>query len=440
MSRFSQKLPETQFEELNVLQDLGFKVNSHVKVCKNIDEVIAYWNIWQKKKDKEDYMLDGVVVKVNERSIQEALGYTGKAPRFAIAFKFPAEQVTTTVLDIVLQIGRTGVLTPVAHLKPVLVAGSTVSRATLHNEDEIRRLDVRIGDTVILQKAGDVIPDIVQVLTEMRTGKEKVFMFPTHVAECGGDGKIERVPGQAAWRCVNKNSYAQVKRRLYHFVSKKTFNIDGCGPKIIDQLLDVGLITHSDDIFSLKKGDLESLPRFAEKSITNLLESIQNARRITLPRFIFALSIPQVGEETAFDIANYFGNLEAIMKATKEDLDAISGVGEVVAESVEEWFKDKENKVLVQRLLNFVEIEKVSLGKTKGISTGKTFVLTGTLNSMSRDEAKDRIRALGGNVSSSVSKETNYVVAGESAGSKYDTAVELGVSILSEEEFIKLLS
>lgn len=440
LARSKEQLPKTQFEELNMLKSLGFKVNHHFILCKNIEEVISYWKTWAKKKDKEDYMLDGVVVKVNEREIQDALGYTGKAPRFAIAFKFPAEQVTTVVEDIVLQVGRTGVLTPVAHLRPISVAGSVVSRATLHNEDEIKRLDVRIGDTVILQKAGDVIPDIVKVLTEMRTGKEKIFKFPTHVAECGGDGRIERMPGEAAWRCVNKNSYAQVKRKFYHFVSKKTFNMDGLGPKIIDQLLETGLITHFDDIFTIKRGDLEVLPRFAEKSIENLLFSIENSRKVTLGRFIFSLSIPHVGEETALDIANNFHSIENLLKAKQEELDSLSGIGPVVSQSVYLWFQEKDNRELVKRLLKYVEIEKMKNSVVSKKFSGKTFVLTGTLSKMSRDEAKDKIRALGGDVPSSVSKETDYVVVGDNPGSKYDKALELGVKVLTEEEFTTLIA
>lgn len=438
LARSNESVPKTQFEELNMLKSLGFKVNPYFSLCKNIEDVISFWKTWQKKKDKEDYMLDGVVVKVNEREIQEVLGYTGKAPRFAIAFKFPAEQVTTVVEDIVLQVGRTGVLTPVAHLRPVTVAGSVVSRATLHNEDEIKRLDVRVGDTVILQKAGDVIPDIVKVLTEMRTGKERAYEFPTYVAECGDDGRIERVPSQAAWRCVNKNSYAQVKRKFYHFVSKKTFNIDGLGPRIIDQFLDAGLITHFDDIFTIKRGDLETLPRFAEKSIDNLLASIENARDVTLGRFIFSLSIPHVGEETALDVANHFSSIHNLIKAKKEELDSPSGIGPVVSKSIYEWFQDKENKALITRLLKQVNIKRNMGGGTSKKLSGKTFVLTGTLSKMSRDEAKDRIRALGGDVSSSVSKETDFVVAGENPGSKYDKALEFSVKVLTEEGFIKL--
>jgi len=434
-------VPETQYEELKKLQKFGFKVNPHFIYITKISEILDFWKKWQKRKDKEDYWIDGVVVKVNEKKYQDVLGYTGKAPRYAIALKFPAEQVTTVVEDIVLQVGRTGVLTPVAHLRPVLVAGSTVSRATLHNEDEIARLDVRIGDTVILQKAGDIIPDIVKVLTEMRTGKENKYVFPKKVPECGGDGSVERVPGQAAWRCVNRSSFSQQKRKFYHFVSKKAFDIDGLGPKVIDVLLEKGLISSYDDIFTLKKGDLLALPRFAEKSVDNLLQAIEDAREVTLPRFIIGLSIPQVGEETAYDLAEYFGTLKNLQNASREELESIEGVGEVVAESIYKWFREKENSDLIKKLFKHLEILSEKQVQNSGNNlAGKTFVLTGTLAGLTRDEAKKEIRMRGGEISSSVSNKTDYVVAGENPGSKLDNAKNSGISVLSEEEFLKLIS
>jgi DNA ligase (NAD+) len=272
-------VPESQFNEINLIKELGFKTNKYSKVCKSIDEVQKYYEEWTKKKDSLDYVLDGIVIKVNSVKIQKALGYTGKSPRWGVAYKFPAEQVTTIVEDIVLQVGRTGVITPVAHFKPVLIAGSTVSRATLHNEDEINRLDIRIGDTVIIQKAGDVIPDIVSVVKDLRPKSSKPYIFPTHIPACGGDGRIEKIPGEVAWRCVSKNSFEQQKRKFYYFVSKKCFNIDGLGPKNIDVLLENNLISSFDDIFTLKRGDLLNLPRFAEKSVDNLISSIENEKK-----------------------------------------------------------------------------------------------------------------------------------------------------------------
>lgn len=436
----SGKIPETQIEELQFIQHLGFKVNNNFKLCRNVGDIIKYWKEWQKRAPKEDYLIDGVVIKVNERARQEALGYTGKSPRFAIAFKFPAEQVTTVVEDITLQVGRTGVITPVAHLRPVSVAGSVVSRATLHNEDEIKRLDVRIGDTVVLQKAGDVIPDIVSVVKEMRTGKENPFFFPKKVASCGDDGRIEKIPGQVAYRCVNKNSFAQQRRKLYYFTSKKAFNIDGLGPKIIDQLMDNNLISSCDDIFTFKKGDLLNLPRFAEKSADNLISSIEKSKSVTLSRLLIGLSIPQVGEETANDIANYFKDIGKIRNASFEELEKIDGIGPVVAKSVCDWFADAGNLRILDNLLKYVKIEKVALSpREKSVFAGKSFVLTGTLETMSRDEAKDRIRKNGGEISSAVSSQTDYVVIGENPGSKFDKAKEIGVNILTENELLALL-
>lgn len=429
--------PQTQKEELELLRELGFKINPHFKLCKNIEEVIAFWDTWKKKALKEDYWIDGIVVKVNEKKYQDILGFTGKAPRFGIAFKFPAEQVTTVVTDIVLQVGRTGVVTPVAHLSPVSVAGSSVSRATLHNEDEIARLDVRIGDTVILQKAGDVIPDIVAVVKEMRTGKEKKFTFPKFVEDCGG--LIERIPGQVAYRCVNKDSFAQKRRKFYYFVSKKGFDIDGCGPKVIDALLDAELVGSYDDLFTLKIGDVLALPRFAELSAKNLIEAIDRARVITLGKFLTALSIEHVGEKTAHDVAQIFGSIEKIRKASFEDFNAVYGIGEVVARALADYFADHHHATLLDRLLAQVKIEHQKSKIRNQKLSGKIFVLTGTLRALDRDEAKEYIRAQGGEVAESVSSKTSFVVAGESPGSKYNKAKELNVSILNEQDFLKML-
>jgi DNA ligase (NAD+) len=434
--------PEKQSDELKLLEKLGFKINPYFEVFDSPEGIQKFYEKWTSKKNSLPYGLDGIVIKINSGKIQKALGYTGKSPRWGVAYKFPAEQVTTVVEDIVLQVGRTGVLTPVAHLRPVLVAGSTVSRATLHNEDEIRRLDVRVGDTVILQKAGDVIPDIVSVVKEVRTGKEKIFLWPTHVPACGGDGLIERVEGQAAWRCVFKNSFEQQKRKFYHFVGKQAFDIVKLGPKVIDVLLEQNLISEYADIFSLKRGDLLQLPRFAEKSVDNLISSIEKARRVTLPRFIIALSIPQVGEETAYLLAqNFQFSISNFQKATQEQLEKIDGVGPIVAKSIVDFFADKENKKMIDHLLRQVVIEKEknSNAGSSGKLAGKTFVLTGTLLEMSRDEAKKRIRALGGQPSESVSKETDFVVAGASPGSKLAKAEKLEVKILFEKDFLKML-
>lgn len=432
-------LPATQLGELKLLQDLGFKVNKHFTEVKDIEGVIKYWQKWGKDKTKEDYWLDGVVVKVNEVSLQEKMGYTGKSPRFAIAFKFPAEQVTTIVEGISLQIGRQGTVTPVAELRPVSVAGTTVARATLHNEDEIKRLDVRVGDTVIIQKSGDIIPDVIKVLSELRPKNSKPYVFPTTLP---GVGRIERKAGEAAHRAVSKNTFAQVSRRFHYFASKHAFDIPGLGPKQIDALMENKLISTYADIFKLTVDELLALPRFAEVSAEKLIKSINSRRQVALPRFITALSIPQVGEETAEDLAEHFGTLEKLMKASQEELAEINGVGEVVAEKVREFFADADNQKMIADLLKEVKIEpfdKLRAGKVNGKFKGQTFVLTGTMESMGRDEAKKKIKDLGGEVTSSVSANTTYVVAGDKPGSKYDKAQSLGVTILSEDEFLKLL-
>jgi DNA ligase (NAD+) len=444
VAQYENDQTETQDEELKFLAKLGFKVNTHHIHAQTLEEVIAFWEKWQKAKEKEDYLIDGVVIKVNEKNLQEVLGYTGKAPRWGIAFKFPAEQVTTVLEDIVLQVGRTGVVTPVAHLKSVLVAGSTVSRATLHNEDEIRRLGLKIGDTVILQKAGDVIPDIVKVLTELRTGKEKAWKMSSACPECGAPLARRTIGSKgsetsAAYYCNNSRCPAKDRRTFYYFTSKAAFDIEHLGPKNLDLLLDEGLIAIPADIFTLQKGDLLALPRFAEKSADNLLNAIEKARTVSLERFIVALSIPNVGEETAIDFANHFGTFEKFRKATESELSAIEGVGPVVAESVVAWFKDAHHQKNVDELLQQVTIENPKPKSANTKVAGKTFVLTGTLPTLSRDEAKELIRKAGGSVAGSVSKKTDYVVAGESAGSKLDDAQKLGISVITEAEFFKLV-
>jgi len=429
--------PKTQIGELDTLKKLGFRVNQNHKVCKNINEIEEFYKQWVKKKESQKYHFDGLVIKVNSLKAQKVLGYTGKSPRWGVAYKFPAEQTTTVVKSIVLQVGRTGVLTPVAHLEPVLIDGSVVSRATLHNEDEIKRLDVRVGDTITLEKAGDVIPKVISVFKDLRSGKEKLFIFPKKVEVCGGDGSIEKIPGQVAYRCVNRNSFEQQKRKFHHFVSKKAFNIDGLGPNIIDVLLEENLVSSYDDLFSLKKGDLLALPRFAEKSVDNLLEAIEKAREVELPKFLVGLSIDQVGEETTIDLVNHFGTLEKLQNASLEELEGVYGIGDIVAKSIYDWFRDSANKKLLKNLLKQVKLSN-SVTKLKRFE-GQKFVLTGTLENMGRDEAKEKIRALGGGVSSSVSKNTDYVVVGKKAGSKLEKAEKLGVQVLNEKEFLKMI-
>lgn len=434
--------PVTQVEELALLAKLGFSVNPDHALCRTVEEVEQYYRRLITKREKQAFDIDGVVIKVNEVVYQRALGHTANAPRFGVAYKFPAEQVTTRVEDIVLQVGRTGVLTPVAWLTPVRVAGSVVSRATLHNEDQIRRLDVRVGDTVILQKAGDVIPEVVAVVKELRTGKEKKYTFPKKVSLCGGDGAIERIEGQAAWRCVSKDSFEMIARKYHHFVSKKTLDIEGLGPQIVDLLLEQGLLKTYADLFTLEVGDLNGLPGFKVKAIQNLLKGIEKARRTTLARLLFALSIDQVGEETARDLATHFGTIDQVRAATDEELEAIEGVGPIVAASVYRWFREPVHVAELDALLPHITIEQPSAhlaaGQLSGVLQGKTVVVTGTLATLSRDEAEDLVRSAGGKATGSVSKNTSFVVAGENPGSKVAKANTLGVPILSETDFLAL--
>lgn len=434
---FEGEMPPSQEEELTFIASLGFPVEPHHIRATSVEEIIRFWKTWQgRARDELDYQTDGIVVKVDARTHQRVLGHTGKAPRYAVAFKFPAEQVTTVIEDITLQVGRTGKLTPVAHLSPVSVAGTTVARATLHNEDFIREKDIRIGDTVILQKAGDIIPEIVQVLPEFRSGKEKPWRFPKKSALCGGDGSIERVPGEAAHRCVVPGSFAVNSRKLIHFCGKSALDIEGMGKKTVIALMERGFVSEPADIFELTRDELLSLEGFKEKSADNLMNAIKTARHTTLVRLLIGLSIPHVGEETAHLLAVRFKSISKLRKATEEALSDVIGVGSVVAESVRAWFSDKENAAMLDRLLEHLSLQKME-APAKGPFTGMTVVVTGTLHSFSRDEAEAAIRRAGGSVSGSVSKNTTFVLAGEGAGSKLEKARELGVEVVDEEEFMR---
>lgn len=432
---FSLEMPSTQDAELARIASLKLPVEPNHVRADSIDEVIAFWKKWQgKAREKLDYQIDGIVVKVDERSYQRLLGHTGKAPRYAVAFKFPAEQVTTVVEDITLQVGRTGKLTPVAHLSPVSVAGSTVSRATLHNEDFIQEKDIRIGDTVILQKAGDIIPEIVQVLPEFRSGKERPWRFPKTSMLCGGDGSIERVPGEAAHRCKAPGSFAVNERKLVHFAGKSALDIEGMGKKTVRALMEHELVAEPADIFELTRDELLKLPGFKDKSADNLIQAIKAASRVTLDRLLIGLSIPHVGEETAYVLATQLKTVAAVRTASEDRLASIGGVGAIVAASVRGWFDDAANAAALERLLAHITVARVE-APAKGPLMGMTVVVTGTLSGFSRDEAEAAVRRAGGAVSGSVSKHTSFVLAGESAGSKLAKARELGVPIISEAEF-----
>ena len=438
-------LPATQFEELQQLKTLGFKTNPHSKLCKTIDAVIAFHDQWQRQRTAEPYWIDGIVVKVNEREQQERLGYVGKAPRWAMAFKFPAEEATTVVEDIVVQVGRLGTLTPVAQLRPVQLAGTTVKRATLHNEDQIKRLGLKIGDTVVVRKAGDIIPEVVSVLVKLRSGKERAFRMPSHCPVCGSAIErraiTEKNQRGVAYVCSNKNCYAQDRHRIAHFVSKRAVDVEGFGEKIVEQLMVGGLLKDAADVFALEKNDLLPLERFAEKSADNLIAAIAARRTIALPKFLFGLGIQHVGEETAVALAQHFGSLEKISAATVEQLSAVADVGPVVAKSIAEWFAGKKNQALLGKFKTFgVRIaSEQSQRRTGGPLTGKKIVVTGTLVSMSREEAKAAVRTAGGDWVSSVSKNTDYVVVGENPGSKATQAEQLGIMRLNEKEFLQLL-
>lgn len=459
--------PTTQKETLELLMKLGLPVNTNFIHHKDPKSVVEEVKKWEEKKESLPYLIDGLVVKVNKLRHQKLLGSTAKSPRWAIAFKFPAEQSTTKILDIEVQVGRTGALTPVAILKPTEVAGSTVSRATLHNEDEIEKKDVRVGDTVVIQKAGDIIPEVVEVLTDLRSGNEKRFKMPLRCPVC--NGPIIRPQGETIRRCVNNKCFAVHKEQLEHFVSRAAFNIDGLGEKVIEQLIKSKLVEDSADIFSLKYADLMHLDLFKDKKTENLLDSIEKAKVIELSRFIFSLGIRYVGDETAsllaesllipthkvtletskkrdqlslfqeetkgetIDVADVEDFVKVMDLKTLEELKEIEGIGEKVAESLFEWVKDDETR----RLLNKLQKNGIKLIIEKSEKTNKlkdlTFVITGTLPTLSRDQAKNLIKNNGGKVSSSVSKNTSFLLAGKEPGSKHDTAKKLEIEILDEE-------
>ncbi len=432
---------KTHQETHQILEKLGFKVNKYSRYCRSLKEVFEFHKYCQKIREKLPYEIDGVVVTVNSNKIFRKLGIVGKAPRGAIAYKFPLKQSETIIEDIKVQVGRTGALTPVAILKPVRVGGTVVSRATLHNEDNIKKLDVRIGDTVIVGRAGDVIPSVIKVLPEMRTGKEKKFKMPLFCPVCGS--KIEKEKGGVIYYCQNKSCPARKHRYLYHFVSKGAFNIEGLGPKIIDQLIENGLVSDGADFFSLREGDILPLERFAKKSAENLVKEIRSKREISLPKFIYSLGIKNVGEETAYNLAAYFGKINNLRKASLEELEKIDDIGPIVARSIFQWFREETNQELIQKLKKAGI--KIKEGKGNNLETAgkklreKVFVFTGVLENFTRDEAKEIVRKLGGRVSESISKKTDYLVIGDNPGSKIEKAKKLGVEIINEKEFLQIL-
>lgn len=433
----------THIEVLNYLKKIGFKVNTHIKLCQDIEEAINYYQKWIEKKEELDYEIDGMVIKVNSLKMREELGSTTRSPRWAIAYKFPAQQVTTKVQDIIVQVGRTGALTPVAVLDPVRISGSVVQRATLHNEDEIRRKDVRIGDIVLIQKAGEVIPEVVKVIKEKRTGKEMEFVMPTQCPVCGA--KVFRPEGEVASRCNSLTCPAQIKERIRHFASRNAMDIEGLGPALIDQLVEKGLIKDISDLYFLKRSDLISLERMGEKSVDNLLDAIEKSKKKSLANLIYGLGIRYVGVHSSEVITRYYSILDKLEKARLEELIEINEIGPKIAESIILFFKEKENLAIIERLrsagLNFSQEEgKIRKEKVTQILAGKQFVLTGTLKDFTRTQAKKIIIELGGRVTGSVSKKTDYVIDGEEPGSKFQNALKLGVTIINEEEFKKIIN
>jgi DNA ligase (NAD+) len=430
----------THSQSLAWLEKAGFRVNSHRKVCKTIDEVIDFANEQEKLRDDLGYEIDGLVVKVNSTALQDEFGATSKAPRWAIAYKYPARQGSTKVLDIQVQVGRTGALTPVAYLEPVFLAGTTVSRATLHNYDEIERLGVKIGDWVMIEKSGEIIPKVLSVLTAKRTGAEKVFRPPRKCPVCGG--LISRPEGEVVARCVAADCQAQLVGRLLHFASRRAMRIEGLGDVLAIQMVEAKLVKDVGDLYSLTLDQVAALPRMAKKSATNLLEQIEASKSRELTNLIYALGIRHVGERTAGILAHEMGSLDRLTEATVEELDAIPEIGLTVAESVRDWFDDEGNRALCDRLraagVNTESSRKSSAALDERFA-GKQFVLTGTLSSFTRDEARGLIEARGGRVNSSVSKKTDYVVAGEAAGSKLDKAEALGVTVIDESAFKAML-
>ena len=432
------KKHKTHYDNLNYIKKLGFKVNHNIKLCRGIDEVKEYIRFWEKSRGTLKYEIDGIVVKVNDLEDQKQLGFTTRAPRWAIAFKYPPLQAVTIIDDIKVQVGRTGAITPVAYLRPVHLAGVIVKRATLHNIDEINRKEIKIGDHVVVQRAGEVIPEVVKPIKDKRSGHEKEFHMPKKCPVCGGE--LFRPEGEVITRCINASCPAQVKERIRHFTTREAMDIEHVGPAVVDQLVENKLIRDVSDLYTLKKQDILKLERFADKSAQNIIESIENSKNRPHDRLLFALGIRMVGRHIAAIIASRYDSIDDLFGVKAEDLQRIDGIGPKVAQSIEYFFSQKDNRHLIERLKHAGV--NISAPKNHGPQPlkGKTFVFTGGLNSMTRPEAEDRVRALGGHPSSSVSKDTDYVVAGTDPGSKYDKALKLGIKILSEAEFKKLIS
>lgn len=429
---------DTHYDILCTLGDWGFKVNPNVKICGNIEEVAAYISEWRTKRESLDYDTDGMVVKVNSLILQTRLGSVSRSPRWAIAYKYPAHQAQTVVKDIRVQVGRTGALTPVADMEPVEVSGVIVSRATLHNEDEIHRKDVRIGDTVVVQRAGEVIPEIVEVVKEKRIGDVPEFRMPKECPVCGAT--VERPEGEAVARCVGIACPAQIKERIRHFASRGAMDIEGIGPALVDQLIENQLISSPADLYCLTVDKLISLDRMAEKSATNIINAIQASKTQSLARLIYALGIRHVGERTAAVLADRFGSIECLQEVNEDELSRVPDIGPVVAESIVKFFHDTKNEEVLKKLQDAGVNPRVEIKQVTSAFSGKTVVFTGGLKTLTREKAHEMVFNMGGKPSGSVSKNTDLVVAGEGAGSKLDKARSLGIDIITEEEFLKRIA
>ncbi|MDD5732049.1 MAG: NAD-dependent DNA ligase LigA [Patescibacteria group bacterium] len=426
----------SQSEALKKVEKLGFQPSFDYQVVMGLDKAKKYLEKIDKLKDGLPFGIDGVVIKVNNIADQDKLGFVSRSPRWAIAYKFAAEEQETVVENIEVQVGRKGTLTPVAHLKPVRIAGSLVSRATLHNKEEVKRKDIRIGDHVLVHKAGEVIPEIVRSLKEKRTGKEKPFKMPLNCPVCGT--KVVEDERGILVKCPNKNCFAQHRETIIHFVSRAAFDIEHVGPALVDQLIENKLIEDAADLFSLTKGDLEVLERMGEKSAQNVIDSLELRKKVSLPRFIYALGITHVGEQTAQDLADQFETMDKLEKVKLKDLEDLFGIGEIVAKSIYAYFQDEKNKRFLDKLKK-VGVKIIEEKKSKQL-VGLSFVVTGSLRKFSRETAEEEIRKRGGRAGSSVSANTSYLVVGENPGSKYDKAKKLGIKILDEKEFTKMLS
>jgi DNA ligase (NAD+) len=420
------------------IRELGLVSNSQAQTAKKSKQVMEFATKWEDKRKELPFNTDGLVIKVNDRRLYSRLGVVGKAPRGAVAFKYPAEQSTTKVKDIFVSIGRTGSATPVAMLEPVVVAGSTVQMATLHNEGEVHRKDIRIGDTIIVQKAGDVIPEVVEPLVKLRDGSEKKFVMPTHCPDCNTK-LVKTKEGEAVWRCPNNACPSRAWKQVQHYASKDAVDIEGLGEKNVIALLQAGLIKDAADIYTVKESDLLKLERFAEISAAKLAKAIQDKKQPPLPRFIYGLGIRHIGTQTAIDLAAHFKTLNKLSNSTIDELSEIEGVGEVVAEAIIEWFEEPRNKKLLEKFEKY-GVEPEAAKEITGPLSGKNFVVTGSLDSMSREEAAERIRVLGGTFQSSVGKETDYLVVGANVGaSKLTKANKLGTNQINEAKFLKLI-